>query len=85
MVAETQKLRKSGLSWKKLESFGLEYRATAQFLQKKITRAELVENINKEDWQYAKRQIMWFKRDARIRWIKDQKQAILLSKKYLSK
>lgn len=85
MVAETQKLRKSGVSWKKLESFGLEYRATAQFLQKKISREEMIENINKEDWQYAKRQIMWFKRDPRIHWIKNQKQAVLLSKKYLSK
>jgi tRNA dimethylallyltransferase len=35
MIAETHKLRKSGLSWKKLESFGMEYRATAEFLQKK--------------------------------------------------
>jgi tRNA dimethylallyltransferase len=84
MVAETQKLRKSGLSWKKLESFGLEYRATAQFLQKKISREGMIENINKEDWQYAKRQIMWFKRDARIRWIKNQRQGLSLAKKYLS-
>lgn len=85
MVAETQKLRKSGLSWKKLESFGLEYRATAEFLQKKITREQMVENIIKEDWQYAKRQTMWFKRDTRVHWIKTKQQAMSLTKKYLAK
>jgi tRNA dimethylallyltransferase len=84
MVAETQKLRKSGLSWQKLESFGLEYRAAAEFLQKKITREEMIENIRKEDWQYAKRQVLWFKRDNRVRWIKTQTQALTLAKKYAS-
>jgi tRNA dimethylallyltransferase len=84
MVAETQKLRKSGLSWKKLESFGLEYRATAQYLQKKISRLEMIDSINKEDWQYAKRQIMWFKRNKHICWIKNQRLALSFAKKYLS-
>jgi len=85
MVAETKKLRNSGLSWNKLEGFGLEYRATAEFLQKKISRIQMIENITKEDWQYAKRQIMWFKRDKRVRWIKNQKQALALAKKYVIK
>lgn len=83
MVAETQKLKKSGLSWQKLESFGLEYRAGAEFLQKKITRGEMIENIRKEDWQYAKRQIMWFKRDSRVHWIKKRTQALSLARKYI--
>ncbi|MFZ3074531.1 MAG: tRNA (adenosine(37)-N6)-dimethylallyltransferase MiaA [Minisyncoccales bacterium] len=85
MTGEVKKLKESGLSWNKLESFGLEYRACAQFLQKKITRTEMIENIKKEDWQYAKRQIMWFKRDARVRWIKNKTQATALAKKYFSK
>lgn len=83
MVAETQKLKESGLSWQKLESFGLEYRAGAEFLQKKITRGEMIENIRKEDWQYAKRQIMWFKRDSRVHWIKKRTQALSLARKYI--
>jgi len=37
MVGEVKKLRKS-LSWKKLESLGLEYRYVAQYLQNKITK-----------------------------------------------
>ncbi|MFA6376144.1 MAG: tRNA (adenosine(37)-N6)-dimethylallyltransferase MiaA [Candidatus Paceibacterota bacterium] len=85
MIAETEKLRKSGLSWSKLEGFGLEYRTAAEFLQKKITKAQMIENITREDWQYAKRQIMWFKRDKRVRWIRTQNQALSLAKKYLKK
>jgi len=35
MVAEVRKLKNSGLSWNKLESFGLEYRAVSQFCKTK--------------------------------------------------
>ena len=84
MVAETRRLRKIGLSWKKLESFGLEYRATAQFLQKKTSRQEMIDDINKEDAQYAKRQMTWFSRDARINWAAP-KAALRLAKKFCKK
>jgi len=36
MLAEVKALRAQGLSWKRLDSFGLEYRWLAKFLQKKI-------------------------------------------------
>jgi tRNA dimethylallyltransferase len=85
MVGEVKKLKASGLSWNKLESFGLEYRAVAEFLQKKITREQMIENIKKEDWQYAKRQITWFKRDSRINWTKTKLQALSRAKKYIKK
>jgi len=81
MVTEVRNLRKNGLSWKKLENFGLEYRAVANFLQKKITRQELFETIKKEDSQYAKRQMTWFKRDTRINWTTPGK-ALALAKKF---
>lgn len=85
MAAETARLKKSGLSWQKLEALGLEYRASARFLQKKITREQMIETIKKEDWQYAKRQMTWFARDKRVRWIKTKPQAIKLAQKYLAK
>lgn len=85
MVAEVRKLKNSGLSWNKLESFGLEYRAVSQFLQNKINRQKMVDTIKKEDWQYAKRQMTWFGRDKRVNWIKTKSQAVKLAQKYLSK
>ncbi len=84
MVAEVKKMRAKRLSWEKLESFGMEYRAAARFLQKKITREQMIETIKKEDWQYAKRQMTWFKKDSRVRWIKNPAQALKLVKKYLA-
>ncbi|KKQ67815.1 MAG: tRNA (adenosine(37)-N6)-dimethylallyltransferase MiaA [Candidatus Nealsonbacteria bacterium RIFCSPLOWO2_02_39_8] len=37
MINEVEKLHKQGVSWKRLEEFGLEYRHIALYLQKKIT------------------------------------------------
>jgi tRNA dimethylallyltransferase len=70
MIKEVQKLHDAGLSWKRLESFGLEYRYIAQFLQKKISRAEMIEQIHIKSLQFAKRQMTWFKRDGRIKWFR---------------
>lgn len=75
MITEAKRLHSSGLSFKRMESLGLEYRFLAQFLQKKITRAELEEKLSVAIWQYARRQKTWFKHDARIQWftVREQK------------
>jgi tRNA dimethylallyltransferase len=75
MIKEVEKLKKNGLSWKRLEEFGLEYRYIAQYLQGKINRDEMIEKLQKEIEHYAKRQMTWFKRDKRINWIKNRKEA----------
>lgn len=74
MLKEAKKLHKEGLSYKKMESLGLEYRGMALHLQKKITLSEMVEVLNREIYQYAKRQMTWFKRDKSIKWIDASKQ-----------
>lgn len=83
MIKEVKKLKKSGLSWNRLEEFGLEYRFVAQYLQNKITYLEMINNIQKESEKFAKRQMTWFKRDKRIRWIKNYKEAEGLIRKLL--
>jgi len=83
LIEEVKNLKKSGLSWKKLEDFGLEYRYVARYLQGKINYSEMVENLQKEIERFSKRQMTWFKRDKRIHWIKNQKQAKILIKKFL--
>ena len=62
MVAEVEKLRADGLSWKRLESFGLEYKYVALLLQKKITLDEMKERLEFEIRHYAKRQLTWLRR-----------------------
>lgn len=73
MIAEVKKLKQSGVSWKRLEEFGLEYRYIALYLQNKITKQEMIERLQKEIEHYAKRQMTWFKRDKRIHWISNLK------------
>jgi len=75
MIAEVKNLHKSGVSWKRLEELGLEYRYIARHLQEKIRYEEMIKKLQKEIEHYAKRQMTWFKKDKRIRWIKKQKQA----------
>ncbi len=84
MIAEVKRLRKQGVSWKRLEEFGLEYRYIALFLQGKISKKEMIEKLQKEIEHYAKRQMTWFKRDKRIHWIKNEKQARNLLKNFTS-
>lgn len=75
MLGEAKKLRTAGMSWKRMESFGLEYRFMAQFLQNKISKAEMLDHIRIKSLQFAKRQVRWFSRDTRIQWFhpKDMK------------
>jgi len=83
MISEVEKLRKAGLSWKKLEDFGLEYRYIALYLQGKLDRKKMIENLEKEILNYAKRQMTWSKRDKRIHWIKNYQEAEKLVKNFL--
>ncbi|HEY4509401.1 MAG TPA: tRNA (adenosine(37)-N6)-dimethylallyltransferase MiaA [Candidatus Paceibacterota bacterium] len=75
MVVEVDRLRKTGLSWKRLEELGLEYRFIAQYLQKKISYKEMVDLIQKESEDFARRQMVWFKKDPRIHWVSSDLEA----------
>jgi len=85
MIKEVKKLHKSGVSWKRLEEFGLEYRFIAYYLQGKMKYEEMVKRLQKAIENYAKRQMTWFKRDKRIHWIKNRKEAEKLVKDFLTK
>jgi tRNA dimethylallyltransferase len=75
MIKEIENLHKNGLSWKRLYSFGLEYRYVGMFLQGKFTRPEMIEKLNTEIWHFAKRQNTWFKRDSNTLWINPLKKS----------
>ncbi len=73
MIDEIQRLHDRGIAWKRLESFGLEYRYISLYLQQKITRHEMFQTLNTRIHQFAKRQETWFRRmercGVRINWI----------------
>jgi tRNA dimethylallyltransferase len=83
MVKEVENLHKSGVSWKRLEEFGLEYRYIAYYLQKKLKYEEMAEKLQKEIEHYAKRQMTWFKKDRRIKWVKNYKKSSVLVDRFL--
>lgn len=84
MLAEVKRLHASGISWKRLENFGLEYRYAAMFLQGKISRTVMEKSIKTESERYAKRQMTWFLRDRSVIWIKTKAEAKKLASRYLS-
>jgi tRNA dimethylallyltransferase len=64
---------------------GIGYQETIRYLQKKINLDQTKELIKQRTHQYARRQMTWFKRDKRIKWIKGQKEAEKLIKDFLGK
>jgi len=83
MIKEVVRLHEAGVSWKKLEEFGLEYRLISLYLQKQMDRKEMIQRMQKENEHYAKRQLTWFKKDNRISWVKNIKEAEKLVRKFL--
>lgn len=85
MIAEVKKLRKSGVGWKRLDDFGLEYRYVAKYLKGELTKQKMIEQLQKEIEHYAKRQMTWFKKypGTKVHWITNYKQAERLIKKFL--
>jgi tRNA dimethylallyltransferase len=73
LVAEVKNLHANGLSWKRMEALGLEYRYVSRFVRNLISKEELVETLTTKIIQYAKRQMAWLKRDQRIKWFAPNK------------
>ncbi len=83
MVAEVRRLHAHGVSWERLDAFGLEYRWVARFLRGNISRAEMRDGLLADIRAYAKRQMTWFKRNKDIAWISGETQAMRLTERFL--
>ena len=87
MIEEAKKLRENGLTFERMKDLGLEYRYLAEYLEGKITEEKMKEEIFFKDRQYAKRQMTWLKRDAKIHWfeLSDTGAIFALVKNFLNK
>lgn len=75
MIEEVELLKKQGLSWKKIQSFGLGYFWIPKYLNGEIkTKEELFKKVFQAEKDYAKRQMTWFRKDERIKWIEKYKE-----------
>lgn len=61
MLDEAVRLHEQGVSWVRLEFFGLEYRYMALHLQGKMTFQEMRDTLLVKIRQFAKRQDSWFR------------------------
>ena len=83
LIAEVKNLLKKGYSPKSPALSGIHYKEIIDYLNKKTSLSETVTLINKNDEQLVRRQMAWFKKDKRIKWIKSQKEAENLTKSFL--
>lgn len=85
LIREIKTLRQSGLSWRKIEEFGLGYRRMAEHLQGRLSKKEALEKSISDTKKYAKRQMAWFKKDKNIVWVNNFSEAEQLVKEFLKK
>ena len=73
LIKEVEDLLKSGITYERLEFFGLEYKFVSWYLQNKISRQELRDQLFTAICQFSKRQMTWFrkmeKEGVKILWI----------------
>ena len=69
MRAEVERLLDRGVSREFLLKLGLEYRYLSQYLLGRWTYDQMVDELGRAIKRFAKRQMTWFRRDARIHWL----------------
>jgi len=70
MLAEAKRLHKAGVSYKRMEELGLEYRSLARHLKGEISREEMERELQSAIWRYARKQLGYWKRNKLIRWFR---------------
>ncbi|MEK9170906.1 MAG: tRNA (adenosine(37)-N6)-dimethylallyltransferase MiaA [Patescibacteria group bacterium] len=84
LVEEVKKLiKKYDENQRSFDAIG--YREIIEYLNKNLSFDQTIDLIKKNTGQYAKRQMTWFKKDKKIHWIKNQKEAGRLVRKFLEK
>lgn len=68
MVAEAKRLKKQGVSYKRMRELGLEYRSLADLLENKITKEQLITTLLSEIRRYARKQTGYWNRNKDIHW-----------------
>lgn len=61
MIDEVELLVRKGISFERLQNFGLEYRYIALYLQKQLNFNDMVQKLNSEIVRFSKQQEKWFR------------------------
>jgi tRNA dimethylallyltransferase len=65
---EVKKLLNSGVDWNDQSMMSLGYRQWRDFIEGAVEESTAVSEWKKEERKYARRQMVWLKRDGRINW-----------------
>ncbi|MEA2098137.1 MAG: tRNA (adenosine(37)-N6)-dimethylallyltransferase MiaA [Patescibacteria group bacterium] len=84
LIEETKKLSKK-YSFDLPAMSGIGYREIGLYLQNKIALEEAIQKMKFRTHRYARRQMTWFKRDEKIKWVENYKEAERLINKFLKK
>lgn len=83
MVGEARRLRERGLSWERFDELGLEYRFLAKYLRENITRRECAARIERANDDYARRQMVWWKKRNELTWVRNEREAAAAIRRWL--
>lgn len=86
MIREVQRLIDSGISKKWLKSIGLEYRFISEYLcgeKTKQKKDDMLQRLKYATHDFARRQLVWYRREDDICWLSKTKQAIDLVSPFL--
>lgn len=75
MIQEVKDLLAGGVTKKRLDDFGLEYRYILKHLEGELSLAQMTEQLEAKTRQFAKRQLTWLRRYPEIQWITPTNQA----------
>jgi tRNA dimethylallyltransferase len=73
MVDEVRGLLEQGVPSTRLLELGLEYRYVTQHLLGRLTLADAVAGLQQAIYQFARRQLTWFRHDRRIHWLRPER------------
>ncbi len=69
MIGEVKNLHQNGLSFERLRELGIEYKYVTEYLEEKISKEEMLSQIEIKSRQYARRQMTWLRRNKDIVWV----------------
>lgn len=69
LVEEVIKLRQQGCTLEHTSMQALGYKQVMYYLEGFVTRPVMIEEIKRETRHFAKRQMTWFRKDRRVKWL----------------
>lgn len=83
LLREVEDLMKQKYSWELPSMSGIGYKQFKDYFDGKVTLRQAKENLQRDTRHYAKRQLGWFKRDKKIKWVKEYEEAEKLVSDFL--